>query len=123
MARRLGAPASAYRSWSPNHVDDLLRVWTNFWPPSLKLVAKERDDRTGKIRKQDDTARTPSRRRLASGALDATPERALAQTLRQRSPPPAPWPCAAGWPPPSSSWPACRNGRTSASRWSTRGTT
>lgn len=63
-----------------NRVYDLLRVWTNFWQPSLKLIAKERDDATGKSRKTYDVAQTPYRRLLASGVLTAEQERALANT-------------------------------------------
>ncbi len=63
-----------------NRVYELLRVWTNFWQPSLKLVAKERDDATGKTRKTYDAARTPYRRLLASGVLTTEQERALADT-------------------------------------------
>ena len=69
-----------------NRVYDLLRVWTNFWQPSLKLVAKERDDRTGKTRKKYDAAQTPYRRLLASGALDETQRQALAETLAASGP-------------------------------------
>jgi hypothetical protein len=58
-----------------------LRLWTNFWQPSLKLVAKARDDATGKTRKTYDAARTPYRRLLASGGLDAGQEQALAATF------------------------------------------
>ena len=58
-----------------------LRLWTNFWQPSLKLVAKVRDDATGKTRKTYDDARTPYRRLLASGALGADQHRALAETF------------------------------------------
>jgi len=63
-----------------NRVYELLRVWTNFWQPSLKLVAKERDDITGKAKKTYDAAQTPYRRLLASGALTAEQERTLAAT-------------------------------------------
>jgi hypothetical protein len=63
-------------------------VWTNFWQPSLKLVAKERDDRTGKTRKKYDAAQTPYRRLLASGVLnaDAAQQRALAETFAASGP-------------------------------------
>jgi hypothetical protein len=64
-----------------NRVYELLRIWTNFWQPSLKPIAKERDDATGKTRKTYDEARTPYRRLLASGVLDAAPEQALAETF------------------------------------------
>ena len=46
-----------------------LRLWTNHWQPTLKLIAKERDG--GRIRKRYDTARTPYRRALAAVALDS----------------------------------------------------
>jgi hypothetical protein len=69
-----------------NRVYELLRIWTNFWQPSLKLVAKERDDRTGKTKKKYDAAQTPYRRLLASGVLDAAQERALAETFAAHRP-------------------------------------
>ena len=69
-----------------NRAYDLLRIWTTFWQPSLKLVAKERDDRTGKAKKQYDAAQTPYRRLLASGALDAAQEQALAETFAASGP-------------------------------------
>ena len=66
-----------------NRVYELLRIWTNFWQPSLKLIAKERDATTGKSRKTYDEARTPYRRLLASGVLDenAAQQQALAETF------------------------------------------
>jgi len=69
-----------------NRVYDLLRIWTNFWQPSLKLIAKERDDLTGKTRKKYDAAQTPYRRLLASGVLDETQQRALAETFAAYGP-------------------------------------
>lgn len=63
-----------------NRVYALLRLWTNFWQPSLKLVAKERDDRTGKTKKTYDAAKTPYRRLLASGVLTQAQEQGLAET-------------------------------------------
>jgi hypothetical protein len=69
-----------------NATYDLLRVWTNFWQPSLKLIAKERDSTTGKTRKKYDEAQTPYRRRLASGVLDATQEQGLADTCAAYGP-------------------------------------
>ena len=69
-----------------NRVYDLLRIWTNFWQPSLKLVGKERDDATGKSKKKYDPAQTPYRRLLASGVLDATQQQALAETLAASGP-------------------------------------
>jgi hypothetical protein len=69
-----------------NRVYELLRVWTNFWQPSLKLITKERDAATGKTRKKYDTAQTPYRRLLASGVLDEEQERALAATFAASGP-------------------------------------
>jgi hypothetical protein len=69
-----------------NRVYELLRLWTNFWQPSLKLVAKERDAATGKTRKTYDTAQTPYRRLLASGVLDEAQRRALAETFAAYGP-------------------------------------
>lgn len=65
---------------------DLLRIWPNFWQPSLKRVAKERDEATGKTRKTYDTARTPYRRLLASGVLDDAQRQALAETCAAHGP-------------------------------------
>jgi hypothetical protein len=69
-----------------NEVYELLRIWTNFWQPSLKLIAKERDAVTGKTRKKYDEAQTPYRRLLASGVLDATQQQALAETCAAYGP-------------------------------------
>jgi hypothetical protein len=69
-----------------NRVYDLLRVWTNGWQPSLKLVEKTRDDRTGKTTKRYDTAQTPYRRLLASGVPDERQEQALAETFAAEGP-------------------------------------
>jgi predicted DNA-binding transcriptional regulator AlpA len=69
-----------------NRVYDLLRIWTNCWQPSLKLVAKERDGVTGKSRKRYDDAKTPYRRLLTSGVLDAVQQQALAQTFTASGP-------------------------------------
>jgi len=69
-----------------NRVYDLLRIWTNFWQPSLKLIAKQRDDTTGKTKKTYDAAQTPYRRLLASGVLDDTQQQALAETFAAYGP-------------------------------------
>lgn len=69
-----------------NRVYALLRIWTNCWQPSLKLIAKQRDDATGKTRKQYDAAQTPARRLLTSGVLDATQQQALAATVAAYGP-------------------------------------
>jgi hypothetical protein len=76
-----GRCASAVALAQLTAVYDLLRRWTHCWQPSLKLVATERDDTTGKTRKPDDTAQTPSRRRLASGVLSDAQQQGLAETL------------------------------------------
>jgi hypothetical protein len=69
-----------------DRVYDLLRIWTNFWQPSLKLVAKQRDATTGKTKKTYDAAQTPYRRLLASGILDGAQQQALATTLAAHPP-------------------------------------
>jgi hypothetical protein len=70
-----------------NRIYELLRVWTNWWQPSLKLIAKDRDDATGKTKKTYDTAQTPYRRLLASGVLDdAARRQALAETCAAHGP-------------------------------------
>ena len=69
-----------------NRVYDLLRIWTNCWQPSLKLIAKARDDTTGKTKKTYDTAQTPYRRLLASGSLNARQQQALATTFAAHGP-------------------------------------
>jgi hypothetical protein len=46
-----------------------LRLWTNHWQPTLKLVGKERDG--ARVRKRYDTAVTPYRRVLATVDLVA----------------------------------------------------
>jgi hypothetical protein len=43
-----------------NVLYELLRIWTNHWQPTLKLVGKEREG--AKVRKRYDQARTPYRR-------------------------------------------------------------
>lgn len=50
-----------------NEIYDLLRLYCNFFQPVLKLVAKSRQG--SKVHKDYDTAQTPYRRVLASGAL------------------------------------------------------
>jgi len=45
-----------------------LRLWTNHWQPTLKLIGKERDG--ARVRKRYDTALTPYRRVLATADLD-----------------------------------------------------
>ncbi len=52
-----------------------LRLWTNHWQPTLKLIAKERDG--ARIRKRYDTARTPYRRVLTTVDLDPAARRRL----------------------------------------------
>jgi hypothetical protein len=69
-----------------NRVYELLRVWTNFWQPSLKLIAKARDQTTGKSRKKYDAAQTPYRRLLASGVLSEAQRHALAATFAAYGP-------------------------------------
>ncbi len=52
-----------------------LRLWTNHWQPTLKLVAKEREG--ARVRKRYDAARTPYRRVLDAGCPDEPTRRRL----------------------------------------------
>lgn len=61
-----------------------LRVWTNLWQPTLKLVAKEREG--AKVRKTYDEAQTPYQRVLASTVLTDAARIDLAQTFAARGP-------------------------------------
>lgn len=51
-----------------NALYELLRIWTNHWQPTLKLVGKERAG--AKVRKRYDGARTPYRRVREGVELD-----------------------------------------------------
>nr|CAA9278991.1 Mobile element protein [uncultured Armatimonadetes bacterium] len=64
-----------------NRVYDELRPWTNCWQPTLKLIAKVRDDATGKSKKTYDQAQTPYQRVLATGAGAPEARAALAETF------------------------------------------
>lgn len=64
-----------------NRVYDELRPWTNCWQPTLKLIAKVRDDATGKSKKTYDQAQTPYQRVLAAGAGAPEARAALAETF------------------------------------------
>ena len=63
-----------------NAVYQLLRIWTNHWQPTLKLINKEREG--AKVRKRYDEARTPYRRVL--GCLDL-PDEAKARLDREHA--------------------------------------
>ncbi len=52
-----------------DHIYRLLHLYVNGYLPVMKLVGKERDG--ARVRKQDDTPRTPYRRASAAGVLDA----------------------------------------------------
>lgn len=67
-----------------NAVYALLRVWTNHWQPVLKLVGKQRVG--AKVTKRYDTAQTPYRRVLASGALSPAAQAALEAEHAQGGP-------------------------------------
>ena len=69
-----------------NHVYGELRPWTNLWQPTLKLVAKVRDDATGKTKKTYDQAQTPYQRVLATGAGTTEDRAALAETFAAAGP-------------------------------------
>ncbi len=59
-----------------NRLYALAEDYVNFLQPVLKLAEKTRDG--PRVRRRYDTARTPYRRLVASGALDATADAALA---------------------------------------------
>ncbi len=58
-----------------NAAYDRLRLWVNFFQPSMKLVGKERI--AGKVRKRYDRAQTPSQRVLASPQVSEEVKRDL----------------------------------------------
>jgi hypothetical protein len=59
------------------HLYDVVRLYTNFFQPSLKLLSKERIG--GKVRKKYDAAKTPYQRVLESEQLTAEVKAALQQ--------------------------------------------
>jgi len=67
-----------------NIVYDELRGWTNFWQPTLKLVAKEREG--AKVRKTYDDAKTPYQRMLAANVITDSTRVDLAETFAARGP-------------------------------------
>jgi hypothetical protein len=56
---------------------ELLRVWTNHWQPTLKLIGKQREG--AKVRKRYDLARTPYRRVRAAVELGEEAQARLQQ--------------------------------------------
>ena len=66
-----GEPATA----ALNAVYDVLRLWINFFQPSMRLVAKQRVG--ARVRKRYDQARTPSQRVLDAPAVSAADKQAL----------------------------------------------
>ena len=63
---------------------DVVRLYTNFFQPSLKLLSKERIG--GKVRKKYDAAKTPYQRVLESEQLTAEVKAALQQEYLTLSP-------------------------------------
>jgi hypothetical protein len=59
-----------------NHIYDLLRLYVNFFQPTMKLVAKTRDG--AKVYKVYDRAQTPYQRVLAAGILTEAKQQELA---------------------------------------------
>jgi hypothetical protein len=67
-----------------NHVYDLLRLYVNFFQPTMKLVAKTR--RGAKVHKVYDTALTPYQRLLRAGILTQAKQQELAVTYHSLNP-------------------------------------
>jgi hypothetical protein len=61
-----------------------LRRWTNFWQPTLKLVAKEREG--AKVRKTYDDAQPPYQGVLAATVVADSTRVDLAETFAARGP-------------------------------------
>jgi hypothetical protein len=61
-----------------NRLYDLLRLYTNFFQPVMKLVGKTRHG--AKVHKVYDTAQTPYQRLLASGVLTEAKRQELSAT-------------------------------------------
>ncbi len=59
------------------HLYDVVRLYTNFFQPSMKLVSKERIG--GKVKKKYDQAKTPYQRVLASQQVESCVKEALQQ--------------------------------------------
>lgn len=62
----------------------VLRLFLNFFVPSMKLIAKQRQG--SRVRKHYDTARTPYERALASATIDRAIKRALHAQYRRLNP-------------------------------------
>jgi hypothetical protein len=69
-----------------NRVYDELRPWTNLWQPTLKLIAKVRDETTGKSKKTYEDAQTPYQRVLAAGVGSLETRTTLAETFAAAGP-------------------------------------
>ena len=74
--------ASATRAL--NAVYDVLRLWVNFFQPSMKLIAKQRVG--SRVRKQYDQAQTPYQRVLASPQVTEADKDALRQQFLSLNP-------------------------------------
>ena len=67
-----------------NRIYSLLRLYTNFFQPSMKLTGKQRDG--AKVYKTYDKAQTPCYRLLKSGILSAKEKRELKDAFQNLSP-------------------------------------
>jgi len=67
-----------------NRIYSLLRLYTNFFQPSMKLTGKQRDG--AKVYKTYDEAQTPCYRLLKSGILSAKEKRELKDAFQNMSP-------------------------------------
>ena len=67
-----------------NRIYSLLRLYTNFFQPSMKLISKHRNG--AQVYKTYDEAQTPCYRLLKSGILSAREKRELMDTFQSLSP-------------------------------------
>jgi hypothetical protein len=67
-----------------NAVYSLLRLWVNYFQPSMKLIAKQRVG--SRVRKQYDQAQTPYQRVLASPQVTSADKEALRQQFLSLNP-------------------------------------
>jgi len=67
-----------------NRIYSLLRLYTNFFQPSMKLISKRRNG--AQVYKTYDEAQTPCYRLLKSGILSAREKRELMDTFQSLNP-------------------------------------
>ena len=67
-----------------NDFYELLRLYNNFFQPSVKLISKTRHG--AKVTRKHDRAKTPHQRLLASGILDGATRHRIADAYRYLNP-------------------------------------